>query len=124
MNLPFDRHDWVVDRCGKEVKYTIDYYSTGARICINRKRIIGLRYLTIIFSGFAELPDGSQIYSVDARYFHRRKKKKDVVVHICSFFKYFLLFFFFLSFFPFFLSSDLLEFQEHLIALVWRFPRF
>eukprot|EP00468_Gymnochlora_sp_CCMP2014_P011745 CAMPEP_0167758436 /NCGR_PEP_ID=MMETSP0110_2-20121227/10466_1 /TAXON_ID=629695 /ORGANISM="Gymnochlora sp., Strain CCMP2014" /LENGTH=184 /DNA_ID=CAMNT_0007644709 /DNA_START=45 /DNA_END=599 /DNA_ORIENTATION=+ len=25
--LPFDRHDWVVDRCGKEVTYIIDYYS-------------------------------------------------------------------------------------------------
>lgn len=24
--LPFDRHDWVVDRCGKEVTYVIDYY--------------------------------------------------------------------------------------------------
>ncbi|TPX31101.1 holocytochrome-c synthase [Synchytrium microbalum] len=24
---PFDRHDWVVDRCGKEVRYVIDYYS-------------------------------------------------------------------------------------------------
>ncbi len=24
---PFDRHDWVVNRCGKEVKYIIDYYS-------------------------------------------------------------------------------------------------
>ncbi|KAF4088127.1 hypothetical protein AMELA_G00079400 [Ameiurus melas] len=24
--LPFDRHDWVVDRCGKEVRYVIDYY--------------------------------------------------------------------------------------------------
>nr|CAD7589661.1 unnamed protein product [Timema genevievae] len=24
--LPFDRHDWVVDRCGKEVRYIIDYY--------------------------------------------------------------------------------------------------
>ncbi|MES1919092.1 hypothetical protein MHBO_000959 [Bonamia ostreae] len=23
---PFDRHDWVVDRCGKEVRYIIDYY--------------------------------------------------------------------------------------------------
>ena len=23
---PFDRHDWVVERCGKEVKYLIDYY--------------------------------------------------------------------------------------------------
>jgi hypothetical protein len=25
--LPFDRHDWVVDRCGSEVRYVIDFYS-------------------------------------------------------------------------------------------------
>ncbi|KAG0057032.1 Cytochrome c1 heme lyase [Gryganskiella cystojenkinii] len=25
--LPFDRHDWVVDRCGKQVTYIIDFYS-------------------------------------------------------------------------------------------------
>jgi cytochrome c heme-lyase len=25
--LPFDRHDWVVDRCGQEVRYVIDFYS-------------------------------------------------------------------------------------------------
>ncbi|RKP37071.1 cytochrome c/c1 heme-lyase [Dimargaris cristalligena] len=25
--LPFDRHDWVVDRCGQEVTYIIDFYS-------------------------------------------------------------------------------------------------
>jgi len=25
-DLPFDRHDWVVDRCGTEVRYVIDYY--------------------------------------------------------------------------------------------------
>ncbi|EDQ85657.1 uncharacterized protein MONBRDRAFT_38782 [Monosiga brevicollis MX1] len=24
---PFDRHDWTVDRCGKEVRYIIDYYA-------------------------------------------------------------------------------------------------
>ena len=24
---PFDRHDWVVDRCGAEVRYLIDYYN-------------------------------------------------------------------------------------------------
>lgn len=24
---PFDRHDWVVERCGCEVRYVIDYYS-------------------------------------------------------------------------------------------------
>eukprot|EP01025_Chloroclados_australasicus_P036520 TRINITY_DN3724_c0_g1_i1.p1 TRINITY_DN3724_c0_g1~~TRINITY_DN3724_c0_g1_i1.p1 ORF type:complete len:278 (-),score=28.07 TRINITY_DN3724_c0_g1_i1:884-1651(-) len=25
--LPFDRHDWIVDRCGEEVRYIIDFYS-------------------------------------------------------------------------------------------------
>jgi cytochrome c heme-lyase len=25
--LPFDRHDWFVDRCGREVRYVIDFYS-------------------------------------------------------------------------------------------------
>ena len=24
---PFDRHDWVVQRCGKEVTYLIDFYN-------------------------------------------------------------------------------------------------
>jgi cytochrome c heme-lyase len=24
---PFDRHDWVVDRCGTRVHYVIDYYT-------------------------------------------------------------------------------------------------
>lgn len=24
--LPFDRHDWLVDRCGREVRYVIDFY--------------------------------------------------------------------------------------------------
>lgn len=25
--LPFDRHDWLVDRCGTEVRYVIDFYN-------------------------------------------------------------------------------------------------
>lgn len=24
---PFDRHDWIIDRCGKDVRYVIDYYA-------------------------------------------------------------------------------------------------
>ncbi|KFM24538.1 Cytochrome c-type heme lyase [Auxenochlorella protothecoides] len=24
--LPFDRHDWYIDRCGQEVRYVIDFY--------------------------------------------------------------------------------------------------
>ncbi|EPY53327.1 cytochrome c1 heme lyase [Schizosaccharomyces cryophilus OY26] len=26
-NKPFDRHDWLVDRCGKKVCYVIDFYN-------------------------------------------------------------------------------------------------
>ncbi|XP_013406969.1 cytochrome c-type heme lyase [Lingula anatina] len=31
-DLPFDRHDWIVDRCGKEVRYIIDYYDEGHEV--------------------------------------------------------------------------------------------
>ena len=27
---PFDRHDWYVDRCGREVRYIIDFYHDEA----------------------------------------------------------------------------------------------
>jgi len=27
--LPFDRHDWIVDRCGQEVRYIIDFYNAA-----------------------------------------------------------------------------------------------
>ena len=27
---PFDRHDWVIDRCGTHVRYVIDFYSGKA----------------------------------------------------------------------------------------------
>lgn len=27
---PFDRHDWVVDRCGMKVEYVIDFYAGKA----------------------------------------------------------------------------------------------
>ena len=29
--LPFDRHDWYVDRCGREVRYVIDFYFDEAK---------------------------------------------------------------------------------------------
>lgn len=28
-DLPFDRHDWIVDRNGRKVRYIIDYYDIG-----------------------------------------------------------------------------------------------
>ena len=27
---PFDRHDWIIDRCGVQVRYVIDYYNDKA----------------------------------------------------------------------------------------------
>jgi len=27
--LPFNRHDWIIDRSGREVRYVIDYYDLG-----------------------------------------------------------------------------------------------
>ena len=27
--MPFDRHDWVVNRDGRDVRYIIDYYDGG-----------------------------------------------------------------------------------------------
>ena len=39
MAPPFDRHDWVVERDGKEVRYVIDFYhvpdKTGRQIAAN-----------------------------------------------------------------------------------------
>ncbi len=26
-SAPFDRHDWVVDRCGIKIEYVIDFYA-------------------------------------------------------------------------------------------------
>eukprot|EP00854_Cymbomonas_tetramitiformis_P012683 gene12683-14992_t len=34
--LPFDRHDWVVDRCGTEVRYVIDFYN-GEHGCLRSR---------------------------------------------------------------------------------------
>ena len=37
VNLPFDRHDWTVDRCGKEQRYIIDYYRYGDTYSIDAR---------------------------------------------------------------------------------------
>ncbi|UYV65254.1 HCCS [Cordylochernes scorpioides] len=42
--LPFDRHDWVVDRCGKKVRYILDYYDGGpVDSTTNRFTVIDVR---------------------------------------------------------------------------------
>jgi len=34
---PYDRHDWIVDRDGREVRYVIDYYHDEARVPLDRQ---------------------------------------------------------------------------------------
>lgn len=41
--LPFDRHDWIVDRCGKDVRYIIDYYDGGAVDANHRFTVLDVR---------------------------------------------------------------------------------
>ncbi|BES99576.1 unnamed protein product [Nesidiocoris tenuis] len=41
--LPFDRHDWIVDRCGKDVRYIIDYYDGGSPDRNHRFAILDVR---------------------------------------------------------------------------------
>lgn len=41
--LPYDRHDWVVERCGQEVRYIIDYYESGGQFsCVIRPALDSL----------------------------------------------------------------------------------
>ncbi|TIB69043.1 cytochrome c and c1 heme-lyase [Wallemia mellicola] len=32
---PFDRHDWIIDRCGQRVRYVIDFYSGSNKMGLN-----------------------------------------------------------------------------------------
>lgn len=52
--LPFDRHDWYVDRCGREVRYVIDFYfdedkagTPDVRLALNRN----LSFISMFISG-------------------------------------------------------------------------
>lgn len=41
---PFDRHDWVVERCGVEVRYVIDYYEAeGEFSCVIRPALDSIK---------------------------------------------------------------------------------
>lgn len=30
--MPYDRHDWIIDRCGQEIHYVIDYYAIPTKM--------------------------------------------------------------------------------------------
>ena len=29
LGRPYDTHDWIIDRCGKEIRYHVEYYDAG-----------------------------------------------------------------------------------------------
>lgn len=37
LEKPFDRHDWLVDRCGVEVPYVIDFYGTEGGVYVDAR---------------------------------------------------------------------------------------
>jgi len=52
--MPFDRHDWIIDRAGKEVRYIIDYYDgeldPGSHRCflpIAKREISYLQFISL-----------------------------------------------------------------------------
>ena len=50
--LPFDRHDWIVDRCGRDVRYIIDYYDGGEVGADYRFTLLDVRPAFDSFSAF------------------------------------------------------------------------
>jgi len=51
--MPFDRHDWLVDRAGREVRYVIDYYDTPGTITPNSLQFAQLDVRPALDSGTA-----------------------------------------------------------------------
>eukprot|EP00163_Fabomonas_tropica_P007132 TRINITY_DN16787_c0_g1_i1.p1 TRINITY_DN16787_c0_g1~~TRINITY_DN16787_c0_g1_i1.p1 ORF type:complete len:235 (+),score=20.43 TRINITY_DN16787_c0_g1_i1:152-856(+) len=37
--IPFDRHDWYVDRCGQEVRYVIDYHNVPTGVHVDARPV-------------------------------------------------------------------------------------
>jgi hypothetical protein len=44
---PFDRHDWIVDRDGKEVRYVIDFYAHDPGNGLPPTTVIDARYAEV-----------------------------------------------------------------------------
>lgn len=63
--LPFDRHDWTVDRCGRKVEYVIDFYSgrpnsLGSSFYIDVRPKLSLSgFCDRVTMGFKKLLDGT-----------------------------------------------------------------
>eukprot|EP01084_Bolivina_argentea_P119226 211422_1 len=69
MPYPYDRHDWTIDRCGKEIEYVIDYYAIPIA-SENNKNIIESNEneeKSDKYAPFIQNEDIDFMYTIDAR---------------------------------------------------------
>ena len=55
---PFDRHDWIVDRCGQQVRYIIDFYDGGD---VNDKGVFTLLDVRPALDSFGAFRDRAKV---------------------------------------------------------------
>ena len=60
--LPFDRHDWVVDRDGKDVRYVIDFYKGAQyyRECDHQS----VQSVLIVESKSKDMKDKNDVFNI------------------------------------------------------------
>lgn len=63
--LPFDRHDWIVDRCGKNVRYIIDYYDGGV---VDEKYKFALLDVRPAMDSFDNIWDRMKVFYMRRKY--------------------------------------------------------
>ncbi|EDO45116.1 predicted protein [Nematostella vectensis] len=59
--LPFDRHDWIVDRCGRHVRYIIDYYDVGDEDAYKTGEFVELDVRPAPFDSFGSALDRMRV---------------------------------------------------------------
>eukprot|EP01083_Nonionella_stella_P005162 14985_1 len=69
MPWPYDRHDWTVDRCGKEVQYVIDYYALPVATDENVELINNMEETkeSDVYAPFIQDKNIQFMYTIDAR---------------------------------------------------------
>lgn len=63
--LPFDRHDWIIDRNGKEVRYVIDYYDGGE---VDERYKFALLDVRPAFDSFDNVWDRMKVFYLRRKY--------------------------------------------------------
>lgn len=71
--LPFDRHDWIIDRCGKNVRYIIDYYDGGQ---VNEKYTFALLDVRPAMDSLENIWDRMRVAWMRWRYCNESKESE------------------------------------------------